>query len=94
MIGLRNLVLIGTAGGLLAGCVYAPPPPPPPPRVIYRQAPSPEVMRRPPPPPPALYEQVPAPPVAHPYWVWRPGAWRWNGYRWVWTHGRYVERLY
>lgn len=71
--------------GTLAGCVYPPPLlPPPPPRVVYRAPP-------PPPPPPLLVEQVPPPPAA--YLVWRPGHWRWIGFRYAWVPGHYVRRI-
>ncbi|MBB3173209.1 hypothetical protein FHR90_001027 [Endobacter medicaginis] len=68
------------AGMILSGCVYEPPPH----RVIVaeRPAPPPVIVEPPPPPPPAL----------HPYWVWRPGRWVWEG-RWVWHRGHYAERL-
>ena len=85
----RTVTLVCLAGGLLAGCVY---PPPPPPRVVYRPAPPPVVVERPAP-PPMIVERVPPPPIEHPYWVWRQGGWRWNGYRYVWMRGHYVERL-
>ncbi|MBE7209975.1 MAG: YXWGXW repeat-containing protein [Gluconacetobacter diazotrophicus] len=51
-------------------------PPPPPPR-------------RPPPPAPVV-EVIPAAPSA--VYVWRPGHWRWDGYRYNWVRGRYVLR--
>ena len=45
----------------------------------------------PPPPPPArVVERVPPPPPG--YYAWRPGHWRWNGYRYVWVPGHYVAR--
>jgi hypothetical protein len=42
----------------------------------------------PPPAPIPIVEQVPPPPPG--YYVWRPGHWRWNGYRYVWVRGHYV----
>lgn len=42
------------------------------------------------PPPAAVVENVPPPPPG--YYVWRPGHWRWNGYRYVWARGHYVVR--
>ena len=48
---------------------------------------------------PVAYRPVaPAPrgaagPVAPPgAYVWRPGHWRWNGFRYVWVRGHYVVR--
>ena len=85
---LRHLLLIGSAAGSLAGCIYEAPPPPP--RGIYRTVP---VERPRPPPPPIIVERPPPPPREHPYWAWQPGHWHWDGYRWVWLRGHYVERL-
>lgn len=42
-------------------------------------------------PPPPVAEVVPPPPAA--YYVWRPGHWRWNGFRWVWIRGHYAARM-
>ncbi len=43
-------------------------------------------------PPAPIYETVPVSPGPAYYWV--PGYWTWNGYRYVWTHGRYAYRPY
>ena len=51
---------------------------------VYREP----VPYRPPPAP--VVEAIPPPPSA--VTVWRPGHWRWNGYRYVWMRGRYVAR--
>lgn len=40
--------------------------------------------------PAQVVESVPPPPPG--YYVWRPGHWRWNGYRYVWARGHYVIR--
>ena len=61
---------------VLGGCVYETPPPPAP--VAYG------------PPPAPIIERVPPPPAAA--YVWRPGHWRWNGFRYVWAPGHYVLR--
>ena len=39
-------------------------------------------------PPAPLYEPVPPPRVG---FFWAPGYWRWDGYRHVWTGGRWIE---
>ncbi len=44
----------------------------------------------PPPPPAPLVEAAPPPPPG--VYVWRPGHWRWNGFRYVWVRGHYVVR--
>ena len=65
----------------LAGCYYPPPGPPP--------GPGPVAVAVPPTPVP-IVEPVPPPPAA--FYVWRPGHWRWNGFRYVWIRGHYVPR--
>nr|WP_321986008.1 hypothetical protein [uncultured Lichenicoccus sp.] len=40
--------------------------------------------------PAPIVERAPPPPPG--YYAWRPGHWRWNGYRYVWITGHYVLR--
>ena len=47
-----------------------------------------------PPAPPVEAAPLPPPVVAGTYWVWRPGYWRWNGFRYVCLRGRYVRAPY
>ena len=42
-------------------------------------------------PPAALVEALPPPPGV--YYVWRPGHWRWDGFRYAWVKGHYVRRF-
>lgn len=83
---IERIFVTAAFGGLLAGCVYAPPPPPP----VVVGPPPPPVIVGPPPPPAPIVEAVPPPPAA--FYVWRPGHWRWNGFRYVWIRGHYVAR--
>ncbi len=42
-------------------------------------------------PPAPRMERIPPP---RPGYVWRPGVWRWNGSRYVWSGGYYVRPPY
>ncbi len=86
---MRWVLMVAAVTGL-AGCYYPPPPTP----VAYAPPPpSPAYVVEPgaPPPPAPIVEAVPSPPGA--YYVWRPGHWRWNGFRYVWIRGHYVRRF-
>ena len=54
---------------------------------VYEPAPGPVPVG---PVPAPIVEAVPPPPAAA--YVWRPGHWRWNGFRYVWIRGHYVIR--